>query len=444
MKKGLDLMLDGSYSADLAEYFGFGYLPSQFRQRHCYTILRNIVDGLPDNLNRSEEQYVSEGARRWHQAVGECLDAHPNARRHVVPLSGGLDSRAILAALLAHGIKQDVLAVTYGTPGTYDFEFSRLVARKAGVEHITLDLTKAPVSADLLIQTAAKGATCTRVLEQYYANLFRSPSDNGAVYWMGFLGDPLAGSHLDIVPSPDWASATSRFVVRNQIAKPPDCLVELFDLKAFLPDSPLVDPKILDMDEQLDLLVRQTSFIAPIVCPDDSTNVLPFLQPVWAQFMLSVPRPLRVNSRLYENILSHYSKALFRLPTKNHDGLGLCLTSRSKLAYRARRRSARYLRAALRHLGYRRFPTSPRCNFVDVDEQLRLKTQLADTIWFLLKEYRDLNLPACDKVHNLWERHQQRTANHGDLLIHLASLVVNIRSHRLGGDRMHGSSRYMT
>ena len=42
----------------------------------------------------------------------------------MVPLSGGLDSRTILAALLEAGLKDRITTVTYGTPGTWDYDIA--------------------------------------------------------------------------------------------------------------------------------------------------------------------------------------------------------------------------------------------------------------------------------------------------------------------------------
>ena len=41
---------------------------------------------------------------------------------HIVPLSGGLDSRAILGGLLDAGLKDQITTVTFGTLGTWDYD----------------------------------------------------------------------------------------------------------------------------------------------------------------------------------------------------------------------------------------------------------------------------------------------------------------------------------
>ncbi|QPL05809.1 MULTISPECIES: asparagine synthase-related protein [Actinomyces] len=54
-------------------------------------------------------------------------------RRLLLPLSGGLDSRLLLAWLLRHGEAGRVATFTYGVPGAREVEVSRRVAQQAGV-----------------------------------------------------------------------------------------------------------------------------------------------------------------------------------------------------------------------------------------------------------------------------------------------------------------------
>ena len=51
-------------------------------------------------------------------------------RTHYIPLSGGLDSRALLAAAMEAGAEVETL--TFGMPGTMDYEDGNRVARAVG------------------------------------------------------------------------------------------------------------------------------------------------------------------------------------------------------------------------------------------------------------------------------------------------------------------------
>lgn len=56
-------------------------------------------------------------------------------------LSGGLDSRAILGGLISAGLKDSIVTVTFGTPGTYDFDIGKKIATELGIKHELIDLT---------------------------------------------------------------------------------------------------------------------------------------------------------------------------------------------------------------------------------------------------------------------------------------------------------------
>ena len=61
---------------------------------------------------------------------------------HVVPLSGGLDSRIILGGLLKKGLKDSIITITFGTPGTLDYDIGIHIAKQLGIYYEALDLTK--------------------------------------------------------------------------------------------------------------------------------------------------------------------------------------------------------------------------------------------------------------------------------------------------------------
>ena len=64
------------------------------------------------------------------KTMGRLLE-RTAGRRLVIPLSGGLDSRLLVAWLRLHGV-EDVLTFTYGLPGSREMAVSQSVARSAG------------------------------------------------------------------------------------------------------------------------------------------------------------------------------------------------------------------------------------------------------------------------------------------------------------------------
>lgn len=68
----------------------------------------------------------------------------------IVPLSGGLDSRAILGALIDAGLRDQITAVTLETPGTRDNVIGICVAKRIVVRHETIDLPQVPLKQKML------------------------------------------------------------------------------------------------------------------------------------------------------------------------------------------------------------------------------------------------------------------------------------------------------
>ena len=67
------------------------------------------------------------------------LDRRPGTPRLVIPLSGGLDSRLLVAWLTLHDALDRAVAFTYGRPGAREVEISRKVAQAVGLEWHAVD-----------------------------------------------------------------------------------------------------------------------------------------------------------------------------------------------------------------------------------------------------------------------------------------------------------------
>ena len=72
----------------------------------------------------------------------------------VVPLSGGIDSRTILAGLMHAGFKERIITVTFGTPRSWDFEIGVRLARKFNLKQEIIDLSKIKIDEKSLLNIA--------------------------------------------------------------------------------------------------------------------------------------------------------------------------------------------------------------------------------------------------------------------------------------------------
>ena len=143
-----------------------------------------------EEKEHSEEYYVEKLSKLWLKAVERRLQGD---HRIVVPLSGGLDSRAIVGAIDKIN-KKHLLEGTYtfGKPSCDDVRFARLVSNKLGIKHYFYELKP-----DYLVYHAEKAVYLTDgMFNCIHAHGISSLEDvrkYSNVALSGFLGDVLLG-----------------------------------------------------------------------------------------------------------------------------------------------------------------------------------------------------------------------------------------------------------
>ena len=151
--------------------------------------------------------------------VLEDLAARPGSPRLVLPLSGGLDSRLLVAWLTLHGALDRAVAFTYGRPGTREVEVSRKVAEAVGLEWHAVDYVPAELreawqtqeAADFLEYSYALGALPH--VQDWHA--LRSLLEQGVVR----PGDVVLPGHTIVGNMHDEHLLEEPSVTRGQVAK---------------------------------------------------------------------------------------------------------------------------------------------------------------------------------------------------------------------------------
>jgi asparagine synthase (glutamine-hydrolysing) len=156
---------------------------------------------LPTELSAAGSASLTETLDATMDAVFARLARQFAGQRIIVPLSGGLDSRLIVAMLKRHG-HRDLLALTYGRPGSPDVETSRAVADALGIAwtfipyvngewHRVMDTP----AMRAFWEYAGQGAALPH-LQDYLAlqQLRRLDPGLEAVFFAGVVGDMIAGA----------------------------------------------------------------------------------------------------------------------------------------------------------------------------------------------------------------------------------------------------------
>lgn len=151
--------------------------------------------------------------------VLEDLAARPGSPRLVLPLSGGLDSRLLVAWLTLHDALDRAVAFTYGRPGSREVEVSRKVAEAVGLEWHAVDYVPSDLreawqtqdAADFLEYGYALGALPH--VQDWYA--LRSLLERGVVR----PGDVVLPGHTIVGNMHDEHLLEEPRVTRGQVAK---------------------------------------------------------------------------------------------------------------------------------------------------------------------------------------------------------------------------------
>lgn len=163
---------------------------------------------------KSEGEVLEELGQLWSRAISQ------RSKPGVMPLllSGGLDSRLLMAELLSQGA--DLIAITFGSPECADMNIARRCAQIAGVPHRQLFLTAenwwhgrefAVWQTDGLISSRDLHVTIAR--DEMHIGNYLSPHN--------IAGDLIfGGSFIAEEKTEDWGSAPEKLLQRMYLSNP--------------------------------------------------------------------------------------------------------------------------------------------------------------------------------------------------------------------------------
>ncbi|MCZ3388293.1 MAG: asparagine synthase C-terminal domain-containing protein [Actinomycetia bacterium] len=247
----------------------------------------------------------------------ELADRPETGSRQVVFLSGGLDSRMILAGLTEVFDSSEIVAATFGRPGEQDFDFAAMVAQEAGVQHERLESSSVDWTTDGLVDSvlARELPLAAPFGQRYLSYLLHQQLGRDSVFWDGLCGGPVAGSAQGQgADTGDWEAALEHFIQLHLLADHQQLVTSGFDPRSLLPKAPTCPQELMSYRQQLDFGIRQRCRIGTRLLRNYQIR-LPFLAGPWLHFMLAVPSRYRNNKYLYREIAQEAFPRLFALPT---------------------------------------------------------------------------------------------------------------------------------
>lgn len=138
---------------------------------------------------RSEQDYMDEFSALISQSVARQA---PGGLPGGILLSGGLDSRMLLAYLTSELREKPLRSFTWGIPGCDDARYAREVAKKAGSEHHFFELKP-----DWLLAKAEQAVRITdgmaNLINLHAFATLDEEAELANVIYKGFLGDAMFG-----------------------------------------------------------------------------------------------------------------------------------------------------------------------------------------------------------------------------------------------------------
>ncbi len=323
---------------------------------------------------------------------------------------------------MEHTDAKNIETYTFGTPGTLDYDIGHRIAKVAGTQQTSIDLTTVGWTKDDVLETAKQQDRQAFLFHHVPAYILKR--FEGAIVWSGYIGDAVTGGHLKRTPAQTLDEAATRYLkTRSAVKSTTLRRHNLDELKPLLGGGTLA-PDILSFDEQV-LFAEVGSVTAPHVMPHGFTYKTPFIDNDFMTFFVSIPNIYRLNQTLFISMLRQTWPDLLNLPSKTNHGFAFDAPHWRIQAKRARNRCLRF---AHDHFAGLPLPPHPATNFLDYDTAIRRNAEFQNLIRTFLDDLKNRTIVSHVDIDGLWTAHVKGRANHGDALIILASLEINLQA----------------
>jgi len=334
-------------------------------------------------------------------------------RKHLVPISGGLDSRAILAGLLEFTEASNICTYTFGIPDSFDYIIGNYIAEKIGTNHTIFNLNNESFFQEELEDISLR-IDHQGILFHHWPVWKVDEKFGKHIHWTGLLGDPITGSKLLNQESDSVEKAKNSFIYKNSFSNKLSTKSSINHLIQL----PSLDNDSLTIDEQLDFENRQLKYIIPNVIMKNYSFKAPFLYPPLMNFMLSIDNKYREKQSLYKNILLHLYPLPFSYKIKANYGLSLnanpLLISINKINNKI--------------TSFLGFSKNRNLNYLDFCESIREKPDLKELISSNIYDLKKRDIIDWIDIERMLTSHISGKNDFSNELIILSSLEIHIKS----------------
>lgn len=380
----------------------------------------SIIDNLKvDNrLYNSSLEYelIEYGSNLIKESISKLLNLNSEI---VVPLSGGLDSRVVLAALVEHINPNSIHTYTFGIPGGLDYEIGGLIAKQIGTKHQNINLNEYFYTLDELLDVSNR-IDGQSILFYHDPISILTKDYLGFSFWKGFLGETLTGSHYPKNPKNNLFDAKKSFIKKNKIVNSIDLKCPNVSYQHLIRSDSLKNEFHITIEEQLDLNNRQLKYIAPHVMMKGYDYRLPFMDGNLQSFFLSLDPKFRKNQYLYKKILLNTFPDLFNLPTSTNKGLSL-RTSKIRTVLHKSLQKILTMTIGSRY---------KRVNYFNFCERLNKDLKFSELVFDNINDLIKRSLIDWIDINEILKSHRLGKKDHHDALLVLCSLEIHLKNNK--------------
>ena len=406
-------------------FLHYGYIPDP--QIELPDSLRQFINGeiAVNNFTDKHSLLLKTGTtaikKSFEDEVGNDHD-----KIHIIPLSGGLDSRTILANILGLIDPSKIIAVTFGLPGSPDYERAKFITKKIGLrwENIDLSPRKWTWTTAKLIDAAKRNQQLTWLFDSAINHAIQLKFGKDCVYWSGFMGDSLSRISPLASQTITWDQAKSVFSKKNCKCVKYRLSANHFFAEKCLPDRPYCKANRLDYYTQLNYFIRQQCLTKHIYSPVGYDIRYPFLRDKWVGFILNLPVHHRIHQKLYRQILQESWPHLFnKWNSPARDDSRIRSLMHMNATYIFVRQITKVFPSLVSFIG-----TNKNVNYIDWDHALLKQRDFREVIYSNLQDLKTRKIIDWIDINKLWLAHQKKEILLASELMTLAALEIHLKA----------------
>ncbi len=397
---------------NLNSFLDFGY----FLKYDNAKMLIDISLAEPDKYKDvSYDEIVKIGTKLYRDAVDNLYDSN---KEHCVPLSGGVDSRMVLAGLLECTEAQNVHTYTFGVPGALDYEIGQMIAKKIGTKHTQINLNDCVYTQDELLEISRRMDMQTIVFLTPPLSAIRKFEDMDV--WSGFLGDVVLGITFHPTKNCDQNVLLKEYLRMQQYVKS----IRLSNSK-YNEFFPLIDGidtlSSLELSETIRYCNGHVKNTFPNVCMSGFEYKIPAIDQELVYYAFSIADEYRFGDDLRLAVLSTIDSVFLKYPLKNKLGLNgnapkFAVTAKRAICY------------AKKKFG---ISTIGSTNYQDFNTNIIQKPYLQELVRNNIYDLESRNIIPWIKPSKIFEDHLAGKGKYGDALIVLTSLEIHLKNGKM-------------